>query len=457
MKNFLKKINLDYKFGLIIFVIGLVFAILMPIYQIPDEPDHLKMVYDEMNQSLDTSKIYGDGFGTYGIIASDKTKLDIDKYFNFDRKITEKLELKVPKVTAVRHLPQILAAYISHLFNLNTFVALFLMELFAIIAYSISCMVAIKITPVKKTMFKYLMLFPICIQQACSLSYDCMLLSFSFIFIAYILNLKFRKENTNLKELLIGFLLLMVVTICKIPYLLLGLMFIILYDKISIKLGKVTINWEFIKKNKYKVIPTLIILVLLVMVLMTKNSFTRNALAFLLNPIQLIQIEYISIKFKFLFYFYSLTGSFSWFNVHASYIFCAILLGLFFLSFFADDDKYKLNNIMKVITFIITIILVGIIVISMYFYSINIIYGMGDILNYNLHDMIKIIRETSHLPIYGIQGRYFVPFIPLVALLFNSKKITSLLKKINFNLISIIFWSIAYIYIFGILINSFWV
>ena len=457
MKNFLKKINLDYKFGLIIFIIGLIFSILMPIYQVPDEPTHLQMIYDELNQNINIYEVYGDIHETFDLMGVEKPKINYKKYFDFSNRITERLELKVPQVTVLRHLPQALAVPIIHLFNLNTFVSLFIMELFSIVFYSILCMISIKLLPLKKNLMKTIMLLPICIQQAGSLSYDAVLLSSSFLFISYILYLKFNKNKVGIKELLIGLIILAVITICKLPYALFGLLFIMLIDKIEIKSKKEIYNLEFIKKHLYETIVALIIIILLGFIICNYNGFSRTLLAFILSPKEFLSVEIITIKQQIVHLVYTATGSLSWFNVKLNNIYCILLIVMLFINLFYSEEKINISKPLRILALIIAIVFTGLISISLYPWCVDVVYNLGNIIDLSLKDIIAFIKEHSNLVVLGLQGRYYIPFIFLLGITFNSEKITNLLNKIKFNYINIIFWCVSYIYIFKVLITSFWI
>lgn len=457
MKKFLNKYNLDYKFGLILLIISIIFSIMMPIYQTPDEPAHLQMIYDELNQDINTYEVYANPFKTYEIIWNTKEKIDKKAYFYFDDRLEEKLSFKLPKITIIRHIPQIIAVLISHLFNLNTFFALFLMELFACINYSIICMISLKLMPIKKDMMKFIMLLPICIQQISSLSYDSMLLPMLFLFIAYIFNLKFNKNTINIKDILIGLILLLIIGIIKIPYILFGLLFLLLIDKININIGKFSFNIDFIKKNKYTILTIITILIPMSLLVLTKNDFTRGVVAFILSPLEFIKIEYLTFKTFLPHLVYSATGSFAWLNVNASITYCFILIIMLFISYFNVQNEFKLSRLSKFILILFILVITSLITLSLYAWSIGVAYNICDFNEFNLSEMVRFIKEHSDLVVLGLQGRYYIPLLPLIGLLFNSKRINDILIKIKFKYINILFWVCSYIYIFSLLLNRFWI
>ena len=105
-----------------------------------------------------------------------------------------------------------------------------------------------------------IMVFPMSLQQASSVSYDATLLPLCFLFLSYVICMRCQKEQLHWKEAVLTILLLLVITYIKLPYALLGLLvFLLPKEKIQLQLGKYEINGDVIRRFR---IPAGILLIL---------------------------------------------------------------------------------------------------------------------------------------------------------------------------------------------------
>ena len=211
-RNYLPKYNIKHEklFVLLSLIFGITFSILIPIFQVPDEETHIKMIYKELGyENIDIEKYIGSAKNNASIIRNKNKKVDTKKYFSISNKLMVKFKFTIPKVSVLRHFPQAMALEISTIFHLPVFIAFFLAELFGVIFYTIVGYYTLKILPIKKDAMMFLMLLPIAVQQYSSFSYDCVTNAICFFMIAYILYLKFIKDSFELKDL-VYFLLLLI-------------------------------------------------------------------------------------------------------------------------------------------------------------------------------------------------------------------------------------------------------
>ena len=96
-------------------------------------------------------------------------------------------------VAVIKHLPATIGIYIGIIFGLPAFWVLQLGELFALLFYSYICYKALQIMPIKKNMMAWFMIFPMALQQAASINYDAVLIPLCYLFISYMLYLKYEK------------------------------------------------------------------------------------------------------------------------------------------------------------------------------------------------------------------------------------------------------------------------
>lgn len=100
----------------------------------------------------------------------------------------------------VAYAPQILAVVLARILGLGGIMRLLLGRLFASAFYILAGYYALKKMPFAKRAMMILMLGPSAIQQAASFSYDCVLNSCAFIFIALVLHCAYEKQHVNRKD-----------------------------------------------------------------------------------------------------------------------------------------------------------------------------------------------------------------------------------------------------------------
>lgn len=448
-----KNIKINILFIIISFIIGVTFSILFPLYQVPDELTHIDMIYEERNLNYNFLDVNDEYTGTENIIKKSDNRVQTSKYFDFNKKIDLDFEFKLPKLTIIRHFPQWIGMMLGEFFKVPVFVYITICELMALMFYIYVCNKAISIMPIKKELFMFIMLLPVCCQQMSSFSYDVVLNSFSFLFIAYMFNLKFNEEKINIKNILLTLIILLVIGICKIPYITLGLLYLLLvdYKKLLKKLKEIKKVWIILG------ITGLIIFTLICLNFVININFVKILLASLSNPIDTFLIL-CRTMINFIFgYAESIVGNLGWFDVKISRLFVVfvytILLILTFINFKKQEDKskYKFSKKDKIIIFITILILIYVIVLSMFSWTLHI----NKVPNYNNLSISKYanyLKKTNY--IVGVQGRYFIPIIPLILIPIQYKKN---IKNFNLNIIIILYYLIFYIYYFIVLLNRYWI
>ncbi len=437
-------------------VIGIIFSILFPLYQVPDELAHINMMYSELGMDVDfyeETNYFGD---TARIISNYDEKVKFSSYFDFDKKLIISDNYSIPKITIIRHFPQAIGMIISEALSLPIVVSITVGEICAVLFYSVMGSLTLKRMPIKKEVMMMIMLLPICIQQMASFSYDAVLLPICFYFIAYILYSKFSKEIISFKDLLIILLLLSIIAIIKIPYVLLGLLiFIVPLKKISI--------YDLIIKNKKKIIVIgALILVLLIpafVVILNKISYGRILLAaiiYIKDSLWLILRTLWQYKFGYL---KELTGDFGWFDTptaiwYTIFIFLSILF-ISVINYDKDENVASSPFTKKDVIYIysIGIVMVMIIMLSMLEWTLH-INNLGSISGISIKEFKDIF---INLPlIEGIQGRYFIPIIPLFLIPIYNKKITIKLKKLNISIFLVIYYLVLVIYMMIVILYRYW-
>jgi uncharacterized membrane protein len=216
---------------------GLLLVFITPPLQVPDENRHFYRAYQlsELNvylydetvpRSLTTLWDFSTRMNFRPLEKTTKneiqsqsnTRLDPD-----DRIAVHTLEMVVPMI------PQAFGIAIGRLFNASPLWLLYFGRILNLIAAILLIYFAIRISPVQKWVFFLLGLMPMTLYQISSLSYDAVSLSLTFFVIAFILNLAFNKQKiirtTDLFILVVCCLLL---AMCKLPYFIAGFLAILI-------------------------------------------------------------------------------------------------------------------------------------------------------------------------------------------------------------------------------------
>lgn len=459
-----KNLDISKVFLIIGIIFGITFSVLFPLFQIPDEAAHINYTLDEIGAEVSFEEMTN-GFGdTSRIIRNYDEKVDIDKYFNLNQDLKE-FKLSVPSVKILRHFPQAIGLLVGKLLKLPVIVVITLCELLAVLFYVFIGYKSLKLMPFKKSIIMFIMLLPICVQQMGSFSYDVVLIAMSFLFISYIMHLKFTKKEINLLDIIKLCGILFVISICKIPYVLLGLLiFLLPLPKLNIKLFKLKIDEKFIKKYWKIFIPIIVVFLgLFVFLYLSKISYGKILLACFVKPISSIMMILRSIKYNVSDYIWTIAGRFGWMDTNASIYFvifiCLMSILFLFINFKRKNNELEIekNKFKKwevVYLEILFLVLFSVIVLSMFEWTLMV--TSIDYSKFSIMDFADFIK-TNKITIGGVQGRYFIPILPLLVLPIYWNKFTLFLKKYNPIMIQIIYYIVMFIYLLILILNRYWI
>lgn len=317
----------------------------------------------------------------------------------------------------------------------------------ALFFYIIICRKAIKIIPAKKETFMFVMLLPVCCQQMSSFSYDVVLNSFCFLYIAYIFYLK-EKQKIYIHDLIVSFLIIIIIGICKIPYVLLFLLNLMLFD--------FTILGNLSKKKKVVLFIEFILIIILALMISKKTLLCFNIGRLLISSIKnfhlTLKLIYRTLCSFFVGYLKSIVGPLGWFDVNVSnfLIFFVYFIMLILSCFINNNKKLCLSKKDKIICIATIILLCYFIILSMFNWTLF----LDDVANYNNLSMNEYNFYIKNLDVIrGVQGRYFIPVIALLVCLFNNLKIS--LKSSYFLLL--FYYIFIYLYYVYVLLNRYWI
>lgn len=198
-----KKKSLQTAFVPIALVIGIIYMFIIPPFVVPDEGSHFVTAYLQSSRILNEPTVNSDGeillsserlwgYTTDQRIASRDTYLQfMEGALGYDTGSSEELvaSREPLKENHPGYVPQVIGITIARLLQLNSEQILLMGRLFALFWYCFIMYWAIKLMPVKKIMLFIVGLLPMTMQQIVSYNYDSLLFGVCFFVIAYILHL----------------------------------------------------------------------------------------------------------------------------------------------------------------------------------------------------------------------------------------------------------------------------
>lgn len=189
------------------------------------EPNLINMRTDDAGIYQNSAHIYNGYLSTS--YASEMYRIIKDFHWKSETKAYEKVEfLKLTQSTIWDRLPGVISLAIGRLFNLGTYPCVWLARLLSLAAYIIIVMYAIKEIPVGKMALGFIAALPRCIYSAVTITYDSMINAISFLAIALFLKLILKELEKREKAVLL--VVSFILGACKggiyLPLLLMGIL-----------------------------------------------------------------------------------------------------------------------------------------------------------------------------------------------------------------------------------------
>ena len=424
-----KDLKVENIFLLTIPLICIFFLIAMPTFKNHDEYYHWLKAYEVSEGHLMTPNKDGVQGSMMPRAVADVMPADWTTMTYSD--VKEKLQVPLDKedqvllnpetaavYSFVQYIPQAVGIALARIFTSNAYLITYAGRIANMLVSVLLLYFAIKIMPFGKKLLLIPAMIPIAIEGFTSLSPDAMTISVSFLYIAYILHLTFGEvKKIDLKQKITLLVMSVVIALCKIVYIpLVGLMLIIPKEKFK----------NGTNKNKilnFCVIAGIALILNLVWLMIASRYLAQfregdskvQVLLALQNPILYIQNLLYTINLNGSSYLMSLFGSdLGWGEFVKLYsIVPYSILAIYLFTSITDEelkDKFKPYQL-------IWIALVAIAVIGLVFTSLYV-------------QWTTVGRES----IAGVQGRYFLPILPLVMLLLGSiLKVKTSYKKESIN------------------------
>ena len=439
-----KKVKKEKIFLIFSLLYGGIILFLMPPFQTPDEHRHFYNSYKfskgmiehpikipksfiKFTKETEFEKI-ADNYDNKVHLLNIRNLLNI-KISKEEETTKVNIETTVAMYNPIVYIPQSFGILIGMLLNLPILWIFYLGRILNYLTYMIIVYLAIKKSPEKiKNILLVVTMFPVTVQEAISYSVDAEINAFSFLFISYFFQLYLKeKEKFNWRYGLAFFLGIFIPATAKIPYIL----FVLLLFGLPIHKFK---N----KKQYFGVIFTILVITLLI-------NLSWNIIG-PVNPAKNMkeQILYISSHItKYIETLYLTTR-----DLLQGYLVGSVgLLGIFYSLPYIFIYGY-------LILIILYIFSNKIIKKDYKFYFFSIIYLIGTYMMI-LTALYVSWTELGAEYVDGIQGRYFIPLIPILTVVLSKKII--ILKKENLDFNTNLFLNFGLAYTIILLLSRYYI
>ena len=430
--------NIPKIFCITSIILGTFFIFMSPLFTGSDEHNHYYRIYEITEGTLVTptkeyvgSKLPASLEETFNLGSGNNTqikykdvknmvKVDLNKNntIQYGKKWTNSYD-NTALYSPVQYLPQIIGFSIGKIFNFNPYFIGILGRVFNLIFYIIIGYIALKFIPKNKLFYLLVLLSPNMLQCATTLSADAFTNGIFFLLVALILNKTFSEKQVKWKDKIILFLLSIIISLCKIVYLPVVFL-LLLIDSKKFKNGKKEKNLFIIVSIIISCVVSLLWMNLISGVFDIAYDQTSLQKEFVLSNI----IEYLIIFIRtfsnnFIKYIECLFVGTTMYHSQLempsliSFVYIAIVL----ISLYKNNTKINLSKLQKLFIGTISILIIGLISTAIYVQCTAQFFSIGN----------NVIQ--------GIQGRYFIPIIILLPLFIP--KITKQLKfdsKILYNI-----------------------
>lgn len=418
LKNMIT-ISIQTVFVIVTMIIGIIYMVILPPFSVPDEASHFISAYNE------ASIIMGkDDRNEDGIVLSDKnssiyfvreerpTASSYQRYFEeligkSDETLTKSEPTRRPLFSIhFGYIPQVCGIIIARIIHCSAGQIMLFGQFFALLFYCFVMYWTIKIIPIWKEMVFIIGLFPICVQQVASYNYDSVLFALCFFSFGYLMYLKFDKVKIGIIDYSLMIILLIAIISIKYIYVIVfGLAFLIP----DYKFGG--------KRNKYVagILSILNCIAMIFLLMIIKSFVSRNVpITSTVSDLQNYSISYIlkhliptvGVILNTLLnctpgYVDSMVANdFGWCEITIPSIVSYSFLIITYICVKKDNKVARIEKKEKMWIVILNIVLIGAVILAL-------------LITYTYVGASEII---------GVQGRYFIPIVPLLAILFSNNK-----------------------------------
>lgn len=441
-------------FFVIALLFGIVFSILLPTFQAPDEPVHMRWAFE----SIGANEIYKQvvdiaGQGVEDVIQNGVVTVNIDTYWKGFNEALNSYDFSFKLNSNVLNYPgQVCGILLGVLFHLPASWILFFAEFGALLVYALFGAIAIRIVPCKKELFAMVLLMPMAIQQAGSFSYDSFNNIIAALTIAYILYLALDKEKIGIKELAVAAGMLVILLMIKKVYVVCGLLVLLIpIEKYEFYIFKRKIEFKSMKA-KISLLGILLgggcLCVCTGIYILAKTGMVTTVFEIISFPKEFGRLIFDTVNAQGNAWIKQGSGLFGWLDgIMHDCIIWVLIVGLLTAAIVKAESTEKWNGKKYLICVITFMASMGGIILSMVGWS-SMIYGTtGSLLN-------QMLLFPS---IEGVQGRYFLPVLFLPFLFPIAKWMQNLRRHMPVYLILLLVTGTSIGYSIFMLLQRYWV
>jgi len=414
-------------------MMGLIFQCIIVVHGVPDEPWHMDTAYKLSNDLLFVEDSEEPGMIVKrhcDVVVGDMLAngVESNSYYQLLEHTFEKTEnAELVTVSYVDSsnlvpdfifLPTAIGISIGRLLGLSAMLTLQLGRICNLIVFILLVWLAIRKIPYGKNVMAAVGLTPIALQQAASASYDPVITGIVFLFTATVLKLV-ECDRSSKKDIILTLVLTVALGFVKgAVYLPLVCMLLLLFTREDVKVHFTSIKkcWIIcfigmvlvaIIGMTYKFMPVLYSIMF--NEIDTTDSNSLYSLPYLLdNPLNLVYLLWNTfVKVGTSHLSGLLGGKLGWHDVQMSWVWIILVLVCLLLLVHVEDDQYRGNIKRRVCIGASCLGTVFLIVFSMLF----------------------VCTTVQDKYITGIQGRYYLPFAPLVFMIIENSMVKVNVKQ----------------------------
>ena len=422
-------------------MLALIYMLLLPPLSVPDEEVHLKQAYEY------TSRIMGREASKHGTVVMDKEDFHAMQMFEttpslpeYDRLKDEILKsgresgtIEIPhtdtRAPAVVYVPGMIGILLGRILGLNGILVIYLGRICSILFYLMTMYWFIRLANFARAAAFVIAVLPMTVQQCCSYSYDSVVIEFVFLYLALLFRLIYEKQAIKRSQIAAYALFMILLSVCKggmyMPLCLLTIL--IPADRFYGRKKKIIFTGCMAAAAVAAFLTTALRNVLYVVnptAQQTADAYLAGenygVAGLLADPMEFILLSVRTLFLSGSTFLENMFGSqLGWLDINVSRIVVYGMLLLTGLSILQMENGGSYSSLSVTIRqkrmFLLVIALSAAMVFATMFIS-------------------WTPRESTE--IFGIQGRYFLPLLPLVLMLFHGKSITikkDISRKIMFS------------------------
>lgn len=413
IRPLLKKLTVNMVVISVVALFGMVYMFVLPPMSAADEIRHYLTAYKLSNQMMGKEAATPEG---YVYMRTEDANLLLndfpghDDYYRFLNSwrgpVDDTPVLFTEEVAQnnlwVAYVPQAVGITIARLLHLRQ-VPLMMLGRFFNLLFFLTCFgAALHFMPFGKELLSIAALLPMTLEQASSLSYDAFIIAIAFLYIAYVLYLAFMAERVRTRDLALVTVLMAILGPVKLVYIFLAfLMFLIPKEKFG-----TTKRYILSALFMVAVIAAVYLLVQygkLTEYVQETNTHLNyvNAESYTLswvlsNPVESIKIFFNSLRIQSGFWYRQMIGySLGWLDIvmpeFMPYLFTGLMM--FAVARPASEPVYWKGRQRALVAGIVVITICA-----------------------TLFAMMVAYTPLGYSAIEGVQGRYFLPILPLALL-----------------------------------------